>query len=240
MAKILIHGGSSLISKYLIEELYNNTDEFHIFCRSEKKTKEIINLEKYNSNKFFFYENDLKNIDLTLSDIEKLPNDLTGIFWISGYDGFPKQEITNVKLLEENLKVNFLNIVICINFLLKKLILKKNNFICVHTSVAGLRGRKQKLFYSAAKAGMINYLSGLRQLYNNKLKIVTVIPGYISTNAFDIKAPKFLITSPKKSSQIVINGINSNKEIIYINWVWRLIMIVIKLIPEKIFKKLNF
>jgi len=238
--KILIHGGSSLISKHLIEELYNTTDEFHIFCRSINKTKQIIDFEKYNPNNFFFYENDLNDLDLTLDDIKKLPNDLTGVFWVTGYTGSPDQETNNTKLLKENLKINFLNVVVCINFLSKKMILKKENFICVLTSVAGLRGRKQRLFYSAAKSGLISYMSGLRQQYNNRLKIVTVIPGYMNTNTFNIKAPKFLVISPKRSSQIIINGINSDKEIIYINWIWKLIMVIVRLIPEKLFKKLNF
>ena len=122
----------------------------------------------------------------------------------------------------------------------KKLTINNNTFICVLTSVAGLRGRNKRLYYSAAKGGLINFLSGLRQKFNNKVKVVTVIPGYISTNAFEEKAPQFLIENPKECSQTIFKAIKKNKEIIYINKLWRIIMWMILLIPEKIFKKLKF
>ena len=238
--KIFIHGGSSMISKHLIEKLQDTTDQFYIFCRSTIATKEIINFNNYKSNKFSFYENDLSNLESTLKDINKLPNDITGVFWITGYTGFPEEEWNDINLLKQNLEINFLNVVVCLNLLTKKMILTKKNFLCVLTSVAGLRGRKQRLFYSAAESGLISFMSGLRQKYNNRLKIVTVVPGYMSTKSFNIKAPKFLVVSPKQCARIILNGINSNQEIIYINWLWKIIMFFVNLIPEKIFKKLSF
>ena len=57
--------------------------------------------------------------------------------------------------------------------------------------MAGLRGRSKRLYYSAAKGGLINFMSGLRQFYKDKIKIITVIPGYISTNSFTEKISLF-------------------------------------------------
>ena len=54
------------------------------------------------------------------------------------------------------------------------------------------------------------------------------------------KAPFFLISSSKKSAQIINKAIESKKEIVYINFFWRIIMFFISLIPEKIFKKFKF
>ena len=72
--KLFIHGGSSLISKYLIKRLCLEFNEIHIFCRDIKKTKSIIEVEDYKDLEFYFYENELENIDQTLKDIDKLPN----------------------------------------------------------------------------------------------------------------------------------------------------------------------
>ena len=117
----------------------------------------------------------------------------------------------------------------------------KKSFVAVLTSVAGLRGRSKRLFYSSAKAGLIAYLSALRQKFNKKnINVITVIPGYMSTKPFNIKASPFLISSPEKSAQIIYNAIKKEKEIVYINFFWRIIMFCINLIPEKIYKKLNF
>ena len=54
------------------------------------------------------------------------------------------------------------------------------------------------------------------------------------------KSPSFLISSPKKSAKLIKDGVNKKKEIIYINFYWKIIMFLISIIPEKIFKKLNF
>tara|TARA_Y100000590_G_scaffold424008_1_gene530446 strand:+ start:916 stop:1644 length:729 start_codon:yes stop_codon:yes gene_type:complete len=237
--KVFIHGGSSLISINLVKLYINEFDEFHIFSRNISKTKEIFS--SFPKEKFCYYENNLLNINQTLKDIDNLPNDLSAIFWITGSTGDPTKEEEEMSLLEENLKVNFINPVICINQLQKKMKIDlKNNFICVVTSVAGLRGRYKRLFYGSAKAGLINFLSGLRQKLNNKIRVITVIPGYINTLPFKETGPKFLIASPESAAKIIYNGIKKNKEIIYINIFWKFIMKLINFIPEKIFKKFKF
>ena len=238
--KLFIHGGSSLISKYLIKRLCLEFNEIHIFCRDIKKTKTIIEVKDFKDLQFYFYENELENIDQTLNDIDKLPNDLSGVLWVSGYTGNPKLEFDDLNLAKKNIDVNFVNPIIAITQLSKKIIKNKNNFICAISSVAGLRGRKKRLFYSASKGGLINFLSGLRQKFQDEIKVITVIPGYISTNSFSEKSPNFLISSPEKASEIIFNAIKKNKEIVYISSLWRLIMFVILSIPEVIYKKLNF
>tara|TARA_B100000902_G_C27309479_1_gene917501 strand:- start:56 stop:784 length:729 start_codon:yes stop_codon:yes gene_type:complete len=239
--KLFIHGGSSLLSKYLIKKFSSEFDDFYIFCRNIEKTKQIIDVELYKKEKnFYFFSNDLNNLDETIKDIEKLPLDFRGIIWVTGSTGNPDEEFLDYKKARENINVNFTNTVLCLTILTKKILLEKNSFICAITSVAGLRGRSKRLYYSAAKGGLINFMSGLRQFYKDKIKIITVIPGYISTNSFTEKSSKFLITTPEKAANTIFNSIQKNKEIVYISFLWRYIMMVINLIPEKVFKKLNF
>ena len=237
--KLFVHGGSSLLSKYLIKEFYIDFDEIHIFCRNIKKTRLILEIDQSNIKKFFFYENNLENIDQTISDINKLPDDLSGILWTTGYAGDPQIEFENLDKIKHIINVNFFNVVISVTKLTKKIVKNKSSFICVVTSVAGLRGRKKRLFYSTGKGGLIIFLSGLRQKMHNQAKIITVIPGYLSTNNQNKNAPKFLTTTPKKASQIIVEAIKKNKDIVYVSQLWRLIMFIILIIPEKIYKKLN-
>ena len=240
--KLFIHGGSSLISKYFLNNYVDEYDEFYIFCRDDVKAKLILNIDNYKNNekKFFFYSNNLNNFTKTLEDIHKLPNDLSGVFWVTGFTGDVKKELDDIEKARENLNVNLVNVVLAISLLLRKMLLDKNSFICVLTSVAGLRGRSNRLFYGTAKAGLINFMSGLRQRYNNQIKIITVIPGYISTKSFGVEKSGFLVTSPEKTAKIISEGIRKNKPVVYVSFIWRYIMFVIKLIPERIFKKLNF
>ena len=141
--KLFIHGGSSLISIYFIKHCINEYDEIHIFSRNIAKTKNL--LKDLDQKKIIHYENNLSDINITLDHIKKLPNDLTGVLWVTGKTGDPEEEIKNISFLKENLKVNFLNPVICINEIVNKMIFDiPNSFICVITSVAGLRGRNKR------------------------------------------------------------------------------------------------
>ena len=96
--KLFIHGGSSLLSKYLIKKFSSEYDDFYIFCRNIEKAKQIIDFESYTKEKnFYFFSNDLNNLDETLKDIEKLPSDLSGIIWVTGSTGSPDQEFLDYK-----------------------------------------------------------------------------------------------------------------------------------------------
>ena len=52
--------------------------------------------------------------------------------------------------------------------------------------------------------------------------------------------PEFLISTPEKCAQIIFDGIKKNKDIIYVDTSWRIIMTIVNLIPEYFFKKFNF
>ena len=238
--KILIYGGNSLISKELIK-IFNKEDyDFIIFCRKSEVFFDTIlslNIEK---KKFEIFETELEDLDNNLKLISELENNIDGVIWVAGYTGDPSEEFKDTQLCQNNLKVNFLHPVLIINKLLTKINSNQNSFLAVITSVAGLRGRAKNMYYGSAKSALISFLSGLRQKLNGKINILTIIPGYIETKSFKEKAPKFLISSPEKVAQIIFKSIKQKKEIVYINFLWRIIMFIIKLIPEKIYKKMKF
>ena len=241
---IIIYGGSSLISRELFKILAQEYNQFTIFCRKRNIVEEYINEAKTENLKINIYEVDLLNLEKNFSFIEKLENNISGLIWVSGLNGNPDEELLDPIKCETLIRINFLNPVLFINKIVPKMETEKNSFIVVLTSVAGLRGRSKQLFYSSAKSGFITYLSGLRQkLFTKKINVITVIPGFMKTKAFEAggwKAPFFLISSPKKSAQIINKAIKSKKEIVYVNFFWRIIMLCISFIPEKIFKKLKF
>ncbi len=238
MSKIFIHGGSSEITKYLIEDLYDTFNEFHIFVRNIEKAKKNL---KIFEKKIIFYENHLDDLDESLKHVKSLPNDITSLIWLSGNTGDSKLEFSNLELCKKTIDVNFSNVVLLLNYILEhKFLITNNSFLCGFTSVAGLRGRKLNTFYGAAKAGFISYLSSLRQKYNKKMLIMTIIPGYMKTNKHTLNTSSFITSSAEKSAKIIYKSIKKRKEIVFIDYKWSLIMKIILLIPEKIFKKFNF
>lgn len=238
-SKIIIYGGSSLISKYLFFEFYKDDYEFIVFCRDKQKVIQNIKSLNLDLTRFLIHGINLEEVEKNQKIIDSLNYKIHGIIWVAGYTGNPEEEINNPELIKHNYNINLINPILIINYLLPRL--SDNSFISVLTSTAGIRGRAKRIFYCSAKAGLINYLSGLRQFLNKrKILVNTVVPGYMSTEKFNIKAPKFLVTSPSKAAKIIYKSIKNKKEIVYINFLWRIIFFILNLIPEKNFKKLNF
>ena len=241
---IVIYGGSSSISKELMKLLAKNYNQFTVFCRKKNDVENNFKELDIKNLKINIFESDIEELEKNFTIIESLENNISGLIWVSGFTGNAEEEFLDPIKGEKNIRVNFLNPVLITNKIIPKMLLNENSFIVAIASVAGLRGRSKQLFYSSAKSALITYMSGLRQkLISKKINVITVIPGYMKTKRFiegGWKAPSFLISSPSDVAKIILKAINSKKEIVYINFIWRIIMFFIICIPEKIFKKLKF
>ena len=109
------------------------------------------------------------------------------------------------------------------------------------SSVAGERGRQSNYIYGSAKAGFTAYLSGLRnRLVQDGVHVVTVLPGFVYTRMTEgLKLPKPLTAKPSEVADAVYKAVQNKKNVVYVRWMWRWIMLIIKSIPELVFKKLK-
>ncbi len=107
-------------------------------------------------------------------------------------------------------------------------------------SVAGDRGRIGNYVYGAAKAGFATYLSGLRNRLNRAgAHVVTVKPGFVDTAMTWGLEGMFLVASPEDIAGAIDRAVEKKKNVIYTPFFWRWIMLIIRLIPEPVFKKLS-
>ena len=123
-------------------------------------------------------------------------------------------------------------------------ILLRNNMPSVIvgiSSISGERGRAKNYFYGSAKAGFTQFLSGLRQKLNNtNVHVMTVKPGYVRTKMLkNTFTPNFLSSNPEDIAKLIIRSINLKKNVVY-GWKWKIIITILKIIPEFIFKKMKF
>lgn len=116
-----------------------------------------------------------------------------------------------------------------------------NGSIVGISSAAGERGRAANYVYGSAKAGLTAFLSGLRnRLSRRGVHVLTVIPGFVATQMTEgMNLPATLTAEPREVAMAVVSAVNRKKDIVYVRPIWRVIMLVIKSIPESIFKKLN-
>ena len=109
------------------------------------------------------------------------------------------------------------------------------------SSVAGDRGRQSNYVYGAAKGMLTLFMQGVRnRLASKGVQVLTVKPGFVDTpmtQNFDKRG--LLWAQSEDVARGIVSAIYSGKDVVYLKWFWRWIMWVIKLIPEKIFKKLK-
>lgn len=107
-------------------------------------------------------------------------------------------------------------------------------------SVAGDRGRIGNYVYGAAKAGFHTYLSGLRnRLTRAGGHVVTVKPGFVDTAMTWGRPGMFLVASPEAVADDIWKAVKKRRNVIYTPFFWRYIMLIIRHIPEPIFKKMK-
>jgi decaprenylphospho-beta-D-erythro-pentofuranosid-2-ulose 2-reductase len=118
---------------------------------------------------------------------------------------------------------------------------QKKGVIVGISSVAGERGRQSNYHYGSAKAGFTAYLSGLRnRLFHDGVHVVTVQPGFTYTRMTEnLQLPKLLTGYPVDVADGVYNAVENKKNVIYVKWMWRWIMMIIRCIPEPVFKKMK-
>lgn len=113
--------------------------------------------------------------------------------------------------------------------------------IAVISSVAGDRGRQSNYVYGTAKAAVSTFLQGLRnRLAPKGVHVLTIKPGFVDspmTAAFDKGGP--LWATPEQIARGIVNAIDKRRNVVYLPWFWWVIMIVIRHIPETIFKKMK-
>ncbi len=108
------------------------------------------------------------------------------------------------------------------------------------SSVAGDRGRQSNFIYGASKSALITYLQGLRmKMFKHNVHVITILPGYIDTIMAYGRIRNSLAVSPQYAARKIYKLVKSKRNIVYILPVWWLIMKIIKLIPETIFKRLS-
>jgi len=144
-------------------------------------------------------------------------------------------------LTQRMINTNYTGAVSILNIAAKYYTGCKKGAIIGISSVAGDRGRASKLIYGSSKAAFNAYLAGLRnKCFKENVHVMTVKPGFVYTRMTEnMPLPKLLTSTPAELADIVYRGFKKKKNVIYIKWFWRYIMLIIKNIPEFQFKKMK-
>jgi decaprenylphospho-beta-D-erythro-pentofuranosid-2-ulose 2-reductase len=117
---------------------------------------------------------------------------------------------------------------------------RREGTIAVISSVAGDRGRQSNYVYGTAKGAVSIFLQGLRnRLHRSGVRVITIKPGFVDTpmTAHFPKNP--LWADASAVGRGVYRALCGGSDVVYLPWFWRPIMVLIRSVPERMFKRLR-
>ena len=239
---VLFLGGNSDIAISTAKVFAKNGYNLQLAARSVQDLETIISDIKirFNVNVEYFYLDILKtnNFDNFIESLDELPDIIICCVGLMGSESIDQTNFSNFKNV---LRTNFEGPAILLDKLAKRIHNKKLATIIGISSIAGIRGRGSNYIYGSAKAGFISYLSGLRSRFNHKIHVITVLPGFVNTKMTKhLSLPRLLTSSSEDIAKKIYYGYKKNLYYIYPNIIWKIIALIIRIIPEFIFKNLKF
>ena len=117
---------------------------------------------------------------------------------------------------------------------------QQHGCIAVISSVAGDRGRRSNYIYGSAKGAVSLFLEGVRgRLHEAGVSVVTIKPGFVDTPMTASKSKNFMFASSQTVGRGVYRAMVRGKDVVYLPWFWRWIMLMVRAIPEPIFKRMG-
>jgi len=172
---------------------------------------------------------------------QQLPRTPEITICVFGYLGKQNRAQLEWEETEKIINANYIGAVSLLNPVANQYEENKQGTIIGISSVAGERGRQSNYIYGSAKAAFTAYLSGLRnRLAKSGVHVATINPGFVDTKMTEgLPLPKPLTAQPKQVATAVYKAYRHKKNVTYTLWMWRWIMMIIKMIPERIFKKMK-
>ena len=244
--RVIIIGASSGIGEGLVREYAKKGYDVGLLSRRVDLMKTIVDslkLElknKYNT-KFFIKKLDLYNIDEAMNVLNSLIEEMSDIDIIimnSGI-GYTNKELDWDK--EGNtIKINVLGFTAMMNIAAKYLLKRTNGNLVAISSIAGLRGNEAAPAYGASKAYNISYIHALRHMFykkSGKVKVTDIRPGYVDTPMVAGQTQMFWVSSVEKACKQIYKAVAKGKPHVYITKRWKLIAMLIKILPFCLYKK---
>ena len=135
---------------------------------------------------------------------------------------------------------NFTGAVSLLTIAARHLEQQRSGFIIVIGSVAGERGRSRNYVYGSAKAALATFTQGLRaRLSRAGVNVLTVKLGTVDTR-MTWGRDSMLVVAPEAAADAIIAAWQRKADVVFVPWFWRPIMGIVRMIPERIFKRTSF
>ncbi|WP_375181040.1 SDR family NAD(P)-dependent oxidoreductase [Chryseobacterium sp.] len=240
---MIVLGSTSEVAQAFVEKALQEGERFekiYLFTSSKETTERFAR----HIDVKFLQQSEVIELDLMKSidynQFDAVNSNL--LFCATGYLGEGTEEgLYDNKNTQRIIDINYAKLVPVMNYFAQKFESRRSGTIIGLSSVAGDRGRQSNFIYGSSKAAFTAYLSGLRNyLFDKKVHVMTVKPGFMATKMTEgLPLNPKLTATPKQAAESIFKAYKKQKNVAYVLPIWGIIMMIIRNIPEFIFKKLK-
>ena len=244
MKRALIVGATSAIAEATARRLAERGDALYLVARNRERLAGIaadlavrgsprVGSESLDANDLAAHQGMLMRAEQFLGGLDIV---------LIAYGTLSDQQAceASAELTVHELQTNAVSIVALITPVAERLAAQGSGTIAVISSVAGDRGRRRNYVYGSAKALLTAFLSGLRQrLWRRGVAVLTVKPGFVDTPMTAAMPKGLLWAQPDRIAAGIVRAIDRRTPVVYLPGFWRPIMLIIRWIPERIFRTLD-
>ncbi|MEL6251556.1 MAG: SDR family oxidoreductase [Bacteroidota bacterium] len=240
---ILIFGANADLGNPIAHIHASKGDNLFLTARKQEQ------LDRIKSDLEIRYKVKIKTFVLEATDFEQHAqvldkigiSEMDQVYCVFGYLGEQEKAEKDFGESRQIIEVNYTAAVSLLNPIAEAFAQKGTGTIIGISSVAGERGRMSNYMYGSAKAAFTAYLDGMRnRLAHKGVHVLTVKPGFMRTKMTEgLPLPAPLTAMPDKAAKIIVKAAQKKKNTAYVLPIWALIMLIIRNVPEFIFKKLK-
>lgn len=246
MKQVLLLGATSGIAKALAYELADKGIDLVLAARNMNELKAISNdlILRYgiSVHPIYFDAYDYQSANEFCAEISNIAPAMDGMILCYGYLGDQQTGETDFEEAKRIIDLNYTSAVVYLQAFANWLkVRNQGGFLCAISSVAGDRGRQSNYLYGSSKGALSLFLQGLRNSLNKQnIQVITLKPGFVDTKmTYGMLRDSPLVSSPSLVAKLIYKTIKKRRDVAYIPGFWKLVMLTIKSIPEKVFKKLS-
>lgn len=243
MRKVMIVGATSAIAEQVARLYASRGDDLFITGRNQQRLEAVAaDLKLRGAGK----------VETAVLDIDELPAH-PGVLeraWSAGEidvvlvapGTLPDQAAceTSATLTVREFSTNGLSVIAFLTLVAQRMQSQGRGTIAAISSVAGDRGRQSNYVYGAAKGALSIFLGGMRQrLAKSGIAVVTIKPGFVDTPMTREFKKGPLWANPQSVARGIIRAIDRRRNVVYLPWFWWGIMLIIRHVPEALFKRIR-
>jgi short-subunit dehydrogenase len=241
--KIVVLGATSGIAQPLLRMMAREGKEFLLVARSQERLDAVRTdlLARGAANVLTFEADLVTSQELVVSFAKECFPDFDTL--LLAYGSLLDQALCQISAEHavRELETNLVSAVALLTRFAQYFEARRSGTVAVITSVAGDRGRRSNYVYGAAKGGLSIFLQGLRsRMYQYGVRVLTIKPGPVATAMTQDLLNVPLLARPELVATDVYRALESARtDVIYTPARWRWIIATVRMIPERVIKKLS-